>query len=45
MFSAFEFKYNENRKVRFSKTFTNTYPNTDCVLISSANYENFLIMK
>ena len=42
-FYAFEFKWNENKKVSFSKTFTNAYPNTECVAISPLNYEIFLM--
>ena len=41
-FYAFEFKYNENKKVRFSKTFTNAYPNAECLVISKSNYNDFL---
>lgn len=43
-FVAFEFKWSENKKVRFSKTFTNAYPGTECITISPSNYEDFLIM-
>ena len=43
-FMAYEFKWNENKKVRFSKTFTNAYPETECTSISPANFEDFLIV-
>ena len=39
-----EFKWNENKNVRFSKTFTNAYPETECTSISPANFEDFLII-
>ena len=42
-FAAFEFKWNENKKVRFSKTFTNAYPDTECIAITPSNYEEFLM--
>lgn len=43
-FMAYEFKWNENKNVRFSKTFTNAYPETECTSISPANFEDFLIV-
>ncbi|WP_310556181.1 ATP-binding protein [Flavobacterium sp.] len=40
---AFEFKWNNNKKVKFTKTFTNAYPNATTQLINSENFASFLI--
>lgn len=40
--SAFELKYNEKRKVKISKTFTNTY-HTEAVLVNRTNFRDFLL--
>lgn len=43
MFSAFEFKLNPKKKVRFSKTFTEAYPVKELKTITPANIEEFLL--
>ncbi|WP_395051891.1 ATP-binding protein [Flavobacterium sp.] len=40
--SAFEFKWSANKKVKFSKTFTNAYPNAKTQLITFDNITTFL---
>ena len=40
--SAFEIKWNENKKVRFSKTFTNNYQNTSTFVVNPSNIFTFL---
>ena len=40
--SAFEFKWNANKKVFFTKTFTNGYPDATTKAITIQNYEQFL---
>lgn len=42
--SAFEFKWNPNKKARIPKTFINAYPNTDTQIISRENFSDFLIV-
>ncbi|MDA3907162.1 MAG: ATP-binding protein [Bacteroidales bacterium] len=39
---AYEFKWNINAKAKFSKTFTNTYPDNETQLITPANFEKFI---
>lgn len=39
---AFEFKWNPHKKVRFSKTFLNAYPNSETEVIHQENYLEFL---
>ncbi len=39
---AYEFKWNPAKKVRFSKTFTNAYPNSETKVITKENYMEFL---
>lgn len=39
---AFEFKWNPNKKVKFSKVFTNAYPESQTHIISKNNYAFFL---
>jgi len=39
---AYEFKWNPGKKVRFSKTFTNAYPNSKTKVITKENYMHFL---
>jgi hypothetical protein len=41
-FYAFEFKWKPNTKMRFSKTFTNSYK-ADLQIISKENFQDFLI--
>ncbi len=41
--SAYEFKWNQSKKVKFSKTFTNAYPESGNYIINKENYENFLM--
>ncbi len=41
--SAYEFKWNQSKKVKFSKTFTNAYPEANNYIINKENYENFLM--
>ncbi len=43
MFSAYEFKLNPKKKVRFSKTFTGAYPVKTTQIIAPANLEEFLL--
>lgn len=40
---AYEFKWNENAKVRFPKSFNDAYPNTKFHVITPKNVEDFLI--
>ncbi|MCB0650954.1 MAG: ATP-binding protein [Saprospiraceae bacterium] len=39
---AYEFKWNERKKVRLSKTFTNAYPENEFKVINRDNYESFI---
>lgn len=41
--SAFEFKWNKNKKVRFPQTFTENYPGSKTYVISPDNVEDFLL--
>jgi uncharacterized protein len=41
--SAFEFKWNDKRKHKITKTFLNGYPDSECSIIHSKNYEQFLL--
>lgn len=41
--AAFEFKWNEKAKTKFSKTFTNAYPTATIEVITPKKYENFLL--
>jgi predicted AAA+ superfamily ATPase len=41
---AFEFKWKENKRFRFPKTFTENYPGVKTYTISSENIEEFLII-
>ena len=43
--NAFEFKWNEKAKAKFSKTFLNAYPNAGVKVISRSNYEEFLLTR
>ena len=43
MFSAYEFKLNNKKKARFSKTFTEAYPVKETATISPGNIEEFLL--
>jgi predicted AAA+ superfamily ATPase len=40
---AYEFKWNANRKVKFSKSFTEAYPEARTQLISTDNFSSWLI--
>ncbi|MEN8229933.1 MAG: ATP-binding protein [Bacteroidota bacterium] len=40
--SAFEFKWNPQKKVLFSRTFTNAYSQADTLVVSRRNYGQFL---
>lgn len=40
--SAYEFKWNPNTKVRFSKTFTDAYPDAQKTVINRSNFVEFL---
>jgi uncharacterized protein len=42
MFDAFEFKWNEHKKVKFPITFTNNYPIHETKLINPGNYLEFV---
>ncbi|MCB0481989.1 MAG: ATP-binding protein [Flavobacteriales bacterium] len=41
--SAFEIKWNSNKKVRFSKTFLNAYPSNDTHEINPTNFYEYLV--
>jgi predicted AAA+ superfamily ATPase len=43
VFSAFEFKWNSQKKVRLSKTFSQAYPNSEFRVISPENLQDFLL--
>ena len=43
MFSAFEFKWNPNKNVRFPNTFIKAYPNCSTSLIHPENFDDFLL--
>jgi predicted AAA+ superfamily ATPase len=43
MFSAYEFKQNNKKRARFSKTFTEAYPVKATATISPGNIEEFLL--
>ncbi|MBK7094721.1 MAG: ATP-binding protein [Saprospiraceae bacterium] len=40
--SAYEFKWNENKKHNFPKTFLNAYPVSDSMVINRKNYSSFI---
>jgi len=40
---AFEFKWNEQAKVKISKTFLRAYPDAAVKVITKVNYEEFLM--
>lgn len=40
--NAYEFKWNDKRKHKISKTFINGYPESKCNVIHSSNYDQFL---
>ena len=40
---AYEFKWNPRKKVRFSRTFTGSYPNHELHIVNRENYVDFLI--
>lgn len=42
---AYEFKWNEKQKVRFSQTFTENYPGSETFVISPATIETFVGIK
>ena len=42
MLTAYEFKWNPKTNYRFSKTFTNAYPDSQTEVITPENYEKFL---
>lgn len=42
-YSIYEFKWNKNAKVRFSKAFLNTYDVLDSDVITTGNLEVFLL--
>ncbi len=39
---AFEFKWNENKKTKISKSFTDTYPKSEFTIINKENYTDFI---
>lgn len=41
---AYEFKWNKNKKVKLSKTFSRAYPNSSFKVINPGNYEDFLLL-
>ena len=40
---AFEFKWSKTAKAKISKSFLNAYPNAETTVISSENYEDFIL--
>lgn len=40
--AAFEIKWTEKRKVKFTKTFTEAYPEAECQVIHKENFRDFL---
>lgn len=42
-FSAYEFKWNQNKKNRFPHTFVENYPNSTTLTVSPGNIEDFLL--
>jgi predicted AAA+ superfamily ATPase len=44
-FSAYEFKWNQNKKNRFPHTFIENYPNSTTLTVSPGNIEDFLLAK
>lgn len=43
-FFGYEFKWNERRKVKFPKTFTETYK-ADNMIVNRANFRNFILLE
>ena len=43
--TAYEFKWNPNKTVKFTKTFTNAYPEAEVKLITPKNFEEFVLLK
>jgi predicted AAA+ superfamily ATPase len=41
--TAYEFKWNPNKNVKFPKTFTEAYPEVDLKLITPKNFEEFVL--
>ncbi len=39
---AYEFKWNANRKAKFSKSFTNAYPEHELMVVNKSNYLDFI---
>lgn len=42
MITAFEIKWNSNKKIRFPKNFTSSYPNHQLAVVTPENYDAFL---
>ena len=42
--TAYEFKWNPNKNVKFPKTFTGAYPEVDLKLITPKNFEEFVLL-
>ena len=42
--TAYEFKWNPNKTVKFPKTFTNAYPEAEVKLITPKNFEEFVLV-
>lgn len=42
--TAYEFKWNANKKVKFPTTFTNAYPDANVALITPKNFEEFVLL-
>ena len=40
---AFEIKWNKNKKVLLSKTFSNAYPDHEFAVVHPGNYEEFIM--
>ena len=43
--TAYKFKWNPNKTVKFPKTFTNAYPEAEVKLITPKNFEEFVLLK
>lgn len=40
--SAYEIKWNPTKKIKFPKTFTNNYKNSDCIIINPENFWEYI---
>lgn len=44
-FHAYEFKWNTKKKAKFSKSFINGYPDSDTEVISTENFDSFVLIE